>query len=190
MTTQELRWILGGGLASGKSLVRRLLADAGVSTIDSDTFGHEVLEPGGAAFEAVSRRWPHVVSAGRIDRRELASVVFNDRGELAELEAMTHPHIFDTIGGRVEEIRGPVVVEMPVVTGRLGSEWRVMVIDSRHEEKLQRAIARGMDETDARARLSVQLSREEWLAMADLVIPNHGSIADLEDTVVAVVGLL
>ena len=187
MSIQEHRWILGGGLASGKSVVRRLLSSAGIATIDADAVGHSVLEPGGGAYAEVSQRWPEVLDGGRIDRSALARIVFNDLEELAALEAMTHPHIFDTIRSRVEKIRGTVVVEMPIEARGLGSRWRRIVVDSRLETKVERAVARGMGSDDARARLAAQPDRPEWLAIADLVIPNHGSLSELEETVTLVV---
>lgn len=183
MSTEQRRWILGGGLASGKSQVRILLAEVGISTLDADTVGHEVLEPERPAFAEVRQRWPDVVVDGQIDRGALAKIVFSDPEALAELEAITHPYIFDTIRHRVEEIEGPVVVEMPVVGERLGEDWSRLVVDARDDVKVERAISRGMDEKDARARLASQPRRDEWLAIADLVIPNHGSLADLEDSV-------
>ena len=166
------------------------MAEAGVVTIDADSVGHTVLEPDGPAFGAVAERWPGVLSKGHIDRRALAQIVFDDPAELAELEGITHPHIFDTIRGRVEEIPGPVVVEVPVLKPVFGPGWLRMVVDSRDDEKLHRAVGRGMEEVDARARLAAQPSREEWLAVADLVVPNHGSMADLKMNVHMVVGRL
>lgn len=180
MTTQQRRWILGGGLASGKSKVRGLFADAGIATIDADSVGHAVLEPDGPAFANVVSQWPEVVLDGRIDRQALADIVFADSAQLGQLEGMTHPHIFDTIKARVEEIEGPVVVEMPILSDGLGPEWRLVVVDSRDDVKLQRAVARGMEEGDARARLASQPSRARWLSGADVVVPNHGSLTDLE----------
>jgi dephospho-CoA kinase len=190
VTTQERRWILGGGLASGKSAVRQTLAETGVVTIDADSVGHTVLEPDGPAFGGVAERWPAVLSKGHIDRRALAQIVFNDPGELAALEGITHPHIFDTIRDRVEGIQGPVVVEVPVLKPVFGPGWLRMVVDSRDDEKLRRAVGRGMEEADARARLAAQPSREKWLAVADLVVPNHGNLDDLKASVRLVVGRL
>jgi dephospho-CoA kinase len=177
------RWVLGGGIGSGKSRVREILARLGVPTIDADSVGHQVLEPEGPAFAEVSSRWPEVVVDGRIDRSRLGSIVFGDPGQLAELEAMTHPHIFRTIGEQAAEIRGGVVVEMPLL-GRLpGSEWRLLVVDARDELRVERAVGRGMNQEDVRARMASQPSRGQWLAAADAVIPNHGSFEDLESTV-------
>jgi dephospho-CoA kinase len=65
-----------------------------------------------------------------------------------------------------------------------------MVVDSRDDEKLRRAVGRGMEEADARARLAAQPSREKWLAVADLVVPNHGNLDDLKASVRLVVGRL
>jgi dephospho-CoA kinase len=171
-------------------MVRRLLGDAGVETVDADSVGHAVLEPGGPAFAAVSARWPTVVVDGAIDRQRLATIVFEDAAELAELESITHPHIFDLIRTRVEGIDGLVAVEVPVLSDALGPGWRRMVVDSRDEIRLRRAIGRGMTEADARARMAAQPARERWLAAADLVIPNHGSEVELEEAVARLVGLL
>ncbi|HSM45464.1 MAG TPA: dephospho-CoA kinase, partial [Acidimicrobiia bacterium] len=71
MSAQQRRWVLSGGLASGKTLVRRFLHAHGVHTIDADAIGHEVLQSDGPAFSEVARRWPQVVEAGEVVRSSL-----------------------------------------------------------------------------------------------------------------------
>lgn len=154
-----------------------------MTTIDADAIGHSILEPDGAALAGVAEIWPQVLADGKIDRRKLAAIVFSDREALRTLESITHPYIFDMIRGQVDHVVGPVVVEIPVINDRLGSEWRRLVVDCRDEAKIARAIARGMDEVDAVARLSVQPGRSAWLAAADLVVPNHGTEEELTATV-------
>lgn len=183
MAPQHDRWILCGGLASGKSAVRRLIGEIGIETIDADEVGHAVLAPDGPAFGPVSARWPSAVVNGKVERRALASIVFSDPRELAELESITHPHIFGLIRTRVEENKGPVVVEMPLLSDTLGSEWHRIVVDCKDEIRLRRAVERGMTEMQARARMGSQPSREVWLAAADVVVPNHRSRPDLVETV-------
>ena len=183
MSSEQHRWVLSGGLASGKSAVRALLSEAGVSTVDADSVGHEVLAPDGPAFAPVAARWPQVVAGGTVDRKALAGVVFGDMSQLRELEAITHPHIFDTISQRVKDLAGPVVVEIPILRHGLGGDWRRILVDARDEVRLQRAVERGMDRVDAMARIASQPSRAEWLAVADLVIPNHGSCDELRAAV-------
>ncbi len=190
MSAENHRWVLSGGLASGKSKVRELLAEAGITTIDADAIGHRVLAPDGPAFSQVARRWPDVVEEGAIDRSALASVVFNDVEELAMLESITHPHIFDTIRDQVEGIDVPVVVEVPLIAHGLGDSWRRIIVDARDSARLERAVARGTPREDAVARLSVQPTRPQWLASAHLVVPNHTTLEDLRSTVTKLISSL
>ena len=190
VSTEQHRWILSGGLASGKSKVRELVAEAGVVTIDADSIGHTVIRSDGPAFAQVVGRWPHVAHEGEIDRPSLAAVVFDDPDELAALEGITHPHIMEVIRTRVAELEGTVVVEIPLLSHGLGEEWRRVVVDCRDEVRLARAIQRGMGDEDARARMAAQPARAEWLAVADLVVPNHGTLEELAATVEDVISVL
>ena len=177
------QWLLSGGIGSGKSAVREMLAERGWRAIDADSVGHEVIGPDGPAFGAVARRWPATVVDGRIDRAALGRIVFGNQDALATLEDMTHPHILGAVRSRVQGIRGPVVVELPLLKPSWGEEWRRMVVDSGEEDRLERLLARGMSRADALARMASQPSRSLWLAAADLVIPNSGSLSRLEGTV-------
>jgi dephospho-CoA kinase len=167
-----------------------LLEAHGVLTIDADRVGREALEPTGEAFDEVAARWPQVVRKGEIDRGALAEIVFNDPAELRALESVTHPHIFGVIRSRVKRTGASVVVEMPLLGRGLGPGWERAVVDARDDSRLKRAIGRGMDEVDARARMKAQPTRSEWLATADVVIPNHGGLDDLVATVATVARLL
>jgi dephospho-CoA kinase len=176
--------VLSGGLASGKSQVRKLLERGGAATIDADSVGHSVIGSDGPAFPEVADRWPELVEDGEIDRSALARAVFTDPEELRVLEAITHPHIFGEIGRQVEEIgSGLVVVEIPLLTHGLGPSWRRMVVDADDSVRIQRAVRRGLSIEDVRARMAAQPPRSVWLAAADAVVPNHGTIDDLDSTV-------
>jgi len=188
VTTQNRRWVLTGGIGSGKTEVGRLLSAFGIRVVDADRMGHRVLEPAGKAFAAVSARWPEVLRDGVIDRGRLAGIVFADRGQLRELETLTHPHIFGTIRGELEGFEGVGVVEVPIL--ETGLDWPRMVVDAPDEVRLQRALGRGMSIEDIRARTASQPTRAQWLASADLVIPNHGTLEELEETVEVLVGEL
>jgi dephospho-CoA kinase len=170
-------------MGSGKSTVRRLMELHGVTTVDSDSIGHQVLEPDGPAFPEVARQWPGVVVGEHIDRTALAGIVFSDPVQLALLETLTHPHIFGRITSLLQEIDPPVVVEIPLLHKTPPGAWRRLVVDCDDETRLARLLERGMGEDEARRRMAVQPSRGEWLAHADLVIPNHGSEEELASTV-------
>jgi dephospho-CoA kinase len=150
--------------------------------------GHRVLEPAGKAFGPVAERWPEVLRDGVIDRGRLADIVFADTGQLRELESLTHPHIFGTIRGELEGFDGVAVVEVPIIeTGLL---WPRIVVDAPDEIRFERALSRGMSSSDVQARMASQPTRSQWLASADLVIPNHGTPEELEEAVEVLVGEL
>lgn len=179
MRPADRRWLLVGGIGSGKSSVRKLLADHGVRTIDADAVGHSVLAD--EAYRSVAGRWPDVVLEGQIDRKALAAIVFDDPGQLADLESITHPLIFGRIRADLEDFSGVAVVEMPLLDSELG--WPRIVVDATDEARIARAIGRGMDRAHVERRMAAQPSRGEWLAAADVVVPNHGTLDELEGTV-------
>jgi dephospho-CoA kinase len=179
VTSQHRRWLLTGGIGSGKSEVRRLLEAHGIRTIDADSVGHAVLEH--EALPAVAKRWPDAVVNGRVDRSRLAEIVFTQPAELAELEAITHPLIYGRIEAELKGFEGISVVEAPVID--FGANWARMIVDAPDGIRLQRAVARGMNRDDVQRRMDAQPSRGDWLAAADVVIPNGLDLGRLEETV-------
>lgn len=181
-----LRLVVSGGIGSGKSTVLRVLEDLGLKVIQADRVGHSVLEPGGGAFESVVSTWPEVVQAGRIDRGKLATIVFEDVGQLRKLESITHPQIAAEIQRQVDSLScRDIAVELPLTSDLLGDAWIRVVVDAPVETRRQRAIGRGLSNHDVSRRMSAQPSRDEWLRGADVVLDNSGSISDLETRVAA-----
>jgi dephospho-CoA kinase len=186
VSSSDGRWLITGGIGSGKSEVRRLFTAHGVHTIDADAVGHAVLA--GEALAPVAERWPGVVFEGEIDRKALARIVFADPDELRALEEITHPLIFGRIEAELEGFDGIAAVEMPLLDP--GLDWPRIVVDAPDGARLRRAMGRGMSEAEVRERMAAQPSRAQWLAGADLVVPNHGDVKALEATVSKVVAYL
>ena len=155
------------------------MAEHGFRTVDADAVGHIVLA--GEALAPVSERWPSVVLEGQIDRKALARIVFTDPEELRALEAITHPMIFGRIRTELEGFDGIAFVEMPLLHADM--DWPRIVVDVKDEVRRRRAMSRGMSEAEVRERMAAQPSRACWLAGAALVVPNHGDIDDLKETV-------
>ncbi|MBV8691613.1 MAG: dephospho-CoA kinase [Actinobacteria bacterium] len=178
---------LTGGIGSGKSTVSALLAARGAVIIDADAIVHEVQAPGGVAFQPIVDRFgPGVVTAeGALDRPAIAAIVFNDPAALADLNAITHPIVGQVIFDRMAaqaETQNVVVLDVPLLveSGRDNTAG-VIVVDCPVEEAVARAVARGpASESDVRARIAAQATREERLAKADFVIDNSGDRAHLE----------
>ena len=178
-------WLLTGGIGSGKSTVRRMLAERGAETIDADRVGHQVLEPGGAAHEAVAARWPEVVDDGVIDRKKLGHIVFNDNSELRDLEAISHPAITKTLRERIKESDADVVVvELSVPRDFLGvGSSRTIVADLDVPTRKKRLVDRGMEPDEIDRRMAAQPDRDGWVDRGGWVVCTEGSFDDVEQRV-------
>ncbi len=182
VTGNPLRIVVFGGIGSGKTTLVRQLEALGAVAIAADSIGHEVIRSDGAAFAAVSHRWPQVVVDGEIDRQALAGIVFADRSQLAELEAITHPLIGAEITRRAAAAGDrPVVVELPLVVDLVGEGWIWVLVDAPRPDRMERAVARGAAAEDVAARMDSQPTIEQWHAKADWIVPNTGSVDDLAD---------
>ncbi|GLF98562.1 dephospho-CoA kinase [Streptomyces yaizuensis] len=184
---------LTGGIGAGKSEVSRLLASYGAVVVDADKIAREVVEPGTPGLAAVVAAFgPGVLTAdGTLDRPALGALVFADPERLAALNAIVHP----LVGERAQELEraaGPdavVVHDVPLLTENgLSSRYDlVVVVDAAPETQLKRLTdLRGMTESEARARMAAQATREQRRAVADLVIDNDGPLEALEPQVRAV----
>ncbi|MEU5865817.1 MULTISPECIES: dephospho-CoA kinase [unclassified Nonomuraea] len=178
---------LTGGIGSGKSEVSRRLAARGAVVVDADKIAREVVEPGTVGLARVVAAFGEGVlhPDGSLNRERLGSVVFADPDRLAALNAIVHP----LVGERVAELQGQaaddaiLVYDVPLlVENKLAPMYDlVIVVDAADEVRIRRlAEHRGMAEADAKARIAAQVDREQRLAAADLVIPNEGSLDDLE----------
>ncbi|MHA7958900.1 dephospho-CoA kinase [Streptomyces sp. L500] len=184
---------LTGGIGAGKSEVSRLLASYGAVVVDSDRIAREVVEPGTPGLAAVVAEFgPGVLTAeGALDRPALGAIVFADKGRLAALNAIVHP-LVRARSAELEAAAGPdavVVHDVPLLAenGLAPLYDLVVVIDAGTETRLDRLVRlRGMTPDEARARMAAQATREERLAVADLVIDNDGPLEALEPQVRAV----
>ncbi|MFI8402525.1 dephospho-CoA kinase [Streptomyces sp. NPDC085463] len=181
---------LTGGIGAGKSEVSRLFVSYGAVLIDADRIAREVVEPGTPGLAAVVEAFGEDVltAEGVLDRPKLGSLVFSDPDRLATLNAIVHP----LVGARSAELEsraeiGDVVVhDVPLLTenGLAPLYDLVVVVDASPETQLDRLVRlRGMDESEARARMAAQATRAQRLAVADLVIDNDGPLDELEPQV-------
>ncbi|WKV80661.1 dephospho-CoA kinase [Streptomyces sp. SNU607] len=181
---------LTGGIGAGKSEVSRLLARYGAVVIDADRIAREVVEPRTPGLTAVVEAFgPGILTQdGSLNRPALGSIVFSDPARLATLNNIVHP----LVGARSAELEraaaaGAVVVhDVPLLTenGLAPLYDLVVVVDAKPATQLDRLVRlRGMTESDARARMDAQATREQRLAVADLVIDNDGPLEDLESQV-------
>ncbi|WP_327157486.1 dephospho-CoA kinase [Streptomyces tubercidicus] len=184
---------LTGGIGAGKSEISRLLASYGAVIVDADKIAREVVEPGTPGLAAVVEEFGDDILApdGTLDRPKLGGIVFSDPDKLKALNAIVHP----LVGARSAELEasaGPdavVVHDVPLLTenGLAPLYDLVVVVDAAPQTQLDRLVRlRGMAEDEAKSRMAAQASREQRLAVADLVIDNDGPLEALEPQVRAV----
>ncbi|MDP9184543.1 MAG: dephospho-CoA kinase [Actinomycetota bacterium] len=178
---------LTGGIGSGKSTVARLLQDRGAVILDADVFARDAVRAGTDGFTAVVRRFGSKIVGpdGELDRHQLASIVFNDQGALADLEAIVHPEVRRMIADGIQDqldaervvvLVNPLLIEM----GTHRDCDVVVVVSATPDTQVARSVAGGMDEADVRARIASQLPLDERARMADVLLDNEGTFEELE----------
>ena len=185
-----LRVGLTGGIASGKSFVGETLAGLGCFVIRADDLGHEVLAPGGEAYEPVIREFGREIldASGAIDRGHLATLVFGDPERLARLNALVHPAVLRredelAAGFFFRDPRGIAGLEAAILieTGSYKRFDKLILVFCAEEQQLERAMRReGAVEADVRARIARQMPLPEKRKFADFLIDTSGA---KEDTV-------
>jgi dephospho-CoA kinase len=177
---------LTGGIASGKSTVSAMLAERGAEVIDADHIARQVVMPGTPAWCKIRDHFgPGVLfQDGSIDRQALADLVFADPAKLTLLNEITHPAIFARIADRLEAHHDQDVVvvldaALLIEAGLADGVDVLVVIHSPREIQVERLASKGMGERDASARIAAQLTPEQRLERADIVIDNTGSLEEL-----------
>ncbi|HOJ76508.1 MAG TPA: dephospho-CoA kinase [Bacillota bacterium] len=179
---------LTGGIATGKSTVAKMVRSFGIEVIDADQLAHQALEPGAKGYQLVLNEFgSHILMVdGKIDRRKLGEIVFNDQSKLKKLEAIVHPLVLTAMNQQLEKLeqqgKEVVVIEMPLLyEAKLESLFdMVWVVAADFEIQLKRLIERnGFQLDEAKQRIMCQQSLESKIEKADVVIDNND---DFEDT--------
>jgi dephospho-CoA kinase len=187
---------LTGGIGSGKSTVAAMLAELGAFVIDADKVGHDVYLPGTEGFRRVVDAFGEemVAADGTVDRRRLGARVFADPDALARLNVLVHPLIGEEIRRRIAAALAqasttprPIVIEAAIM---LEAGWRffdrIWVVVVSRDVAIARVMAsRGLARAEVEQRIDAQMSNAERRRVADLVIENDGTVAELRAQVEA-----
>jgi dephospho-CoA kinase len=181
-----LRVGLTGGIGAGKSAVARTLAEHGAIVIDADQLAREVVQPGTPGLSQVVEEFGEEILQhdGSLDRERLGAIVFSDPQRLQRLNAIVHPLVREHTAALIDEAPKDAVVvqDIPLLVenGLAPMFALVIVVEAPTEVRLQRLIHdRGMTPDQAHARLAAQATDEQRRAVADVVLVNDGTLADL-----------
>jgi dephospho-CoA kinase len=181
---------LTGGIGCGKSHVRETLVALGAEGIDADRVAHEVLAPGGPAYELVIAAFGREPGRpdGLIDRAKLGALVFREPAALATLEGIVHPAVYEATRARIASSTAPVVVieaikllEAGLSLSLCDQVWVVICSETAQLDRLARS--RGMAAEEVGRRRANQMPHEQMAQAADLVIDTNGTLDETEEKV-------
>jgi dephospho-CoA kinase len=192
MSAWHGKYVIGltGNIATGKSVVRKMLEHLGAYGIDADSLGHRVMVKGAPAYKTVVDTFGKWILApdGQIERVKLGSVVFSSPEAMQILEKITHPYVLEAVDFLIQRSNLTVVVVEAIKLIESGLAVKcdsIWVTDAPKELQLARLMQnRNMKEQNAHQRIIAQPSQKKKIAAADVQILNEGSFEDTWQQVV------
>jgi dephospho-CoA kinase len=179
---------LTGSIGSGKSTVATMLRNSNIPVIDADELARRAVIAPSAVLNMINERFGgEILNADKsLNRAALGKIVFANKEALRDLERIIHPAIEKLFYQELEYLKNknyPVVFYMVPLLFEKNLEKRVdktLLVVAPEEAMIARIQARdGLSEHEAKLRLSSQMSNEEKIARADVVLENNGTIDEL-----------
>ena len=185
-------FVLGitGGIGSGKSTVSGILREKGLLVLDADEISRNVTEPGGKAIPAIAEAFGSraVNASGVMNRKAVSSIVFSDKKKLDELSTIVHQYVFEEMEDRLEKEREKgtkcVVLDVPIPVKKFTDMCnQIWVVTCDDEVRLARLAKRGLDKDEAKRRIDMQMTDDEYCSLGDFSIDNSWDMDSLNDKV-------
>ena len=185
-------FVLGitGGIGTGKSTVSAILRDRGLLVLDADQISRDVTDVDGIANPEIAEVFGNrAIKNGALDRKYISSIVFNDKTKLDILSSIIHKYVLQFMADRIENERTKgtkcvvLDVPIPVKKGFVDKCNQIWVVTCDTGIKIRRLIDRGMNEEDAKRRIGMQMTDEEYLSIGDIGIDNSGTMDELIEKV-------
>ncbi|PHH98962.1 dephospho-CoA kinase [Fusobacterium polymorphum] len=179
---------LTGGIASGKSTVSKYLAEKGFKVYDADKIAKDISEKKSVQEEIILTFGDKILEENRnIDRKKLKEIVFEDKEKLKQLNAIIHPKVIDFYKELKEQNTDKIIIfDVPLLFESGIDKFcdKILVVISDYEIQLDRIVERDkIDRELAEKIIKSQLSNEERIKKADVVIENNSSLEDLFEKV-------
>lgn len=177
------KYVIGitGNIATGKSVVRKMLEHLGAYGIDADALAHRAMAKGAPGYPLILKTFGHWIldHDEQIDRQKLAKIAFSDPNALEKLESIIHPLVAHAVDVLIRRASQPIIIieaikllESDLVAG-CDTVW---VVDAPAELQIARLMhKRKLSEGGARQRITAQSPQALKLRAAKVVIRNNGS---------------
>ena len=181
-----------GGVGSGKSTVAEEFVKLGCKKIDADKIAHELLGEPVVKNKVVASFGKAVLgSAGEIDHKRLADIVFADGNKLSTLNKIIHPYVLERAEelikqhSRQNQVRA-IVLDMPLLV-EVGWDKRcdrLIFVDCKRQLRADRAKKMGFfNENQHKIRENFQISLDKKAGIADNIIDNNSGFSALAEQV-------
>lgn len=165
-----------GTIGSGKTEVSNYLRTKGYDVFDCDRVNSQLLESRG--FELLKNDFCDCFINNKLDKTKLASIIFSNDDKKRKLESIMHPLILKELLKKNDD---PLFAEVPLL---FESNWDIyfdtnILIVSDEDIAIKRLINRGVDMQDAKKRIASQMSIQEKIKKASIIIYNNGSLEEL-----------
>jgi dephospho-CoA kinase len=177
---------LTGGIASGKSTVAAMLAEAGARIVDADRIAHQVVLKGEPAWQDIVDHFGSGILThdGQIDREALGSIVFNDTEAKKALNGIVHPRVFETMAQEIQSLAEAhpgdlIIMDVPLlIESGLHASLPIVILvyvpETMQQERLMRRD--GLNAADAAARIRAQMPIDAKRAHAHYIVDNTGDL--------------
>lgn len=180
---------LAGGIGSGKSTIAKCFNQLGIESVDADDVARQAVAPGSQCLQQICLRYGEqiLLADGSLNRSKLRQIIFDHSAERHWLESITHPAIKTMLKEQLQQAKSHYVLMVHPLLFEKDQDQDcqlTIAINVPSELQQQRVMARdniGLE--DAEKIIATQLSNEERLSRADLVLENTGNIIDLNGKV-------
>lgn len=181
---------LTGGIATGKSVVARILGQKGCYIQNADLVAHELMSPGGEVWKELVEHFGQAIlkESQEIDRQRLGGIIFRDQAERDYLNRLTHPRILEKVRQTIRELEQKGGYDIYITEAALVIEAgfhtfydRLILTHCRLEVQVERLCRRdGISPEQALQKIKAQGPVEDKIPLAHYLIDTSGS---LEETI-------
>jgi len=169
-----------GGIGSGKSVVCRVFSILGAPVFSADDEARIIMETDPDIMKEVENAaGEKVYENGMLNRKKLASLIFNDRQKLASVNRVVHPAVFNSFVRWKERTTAPLVIFESAILFESGADKltdRILNVNAPIEVRIERVMERNtLSEQEVTERINNQWSDEQRSELSDYVISNTGN---------------
>ena len=179
------RLVITGLIASGKSTFADILRKKGEVVIDADAINKSLIQEGGKNYLAIKRErdFSSAFSEGKLDKKKLGQMIFENPQKMRKLNAITHKNIIEEIEKEIEKTdKTRVFVEIPLffqMEEKFQTD-KVILVTCDRDVQIQRLMARdGISKDFAKTKIESQDMLKNMIDNSDIIIDNSGNEKDI-----------